>query len=242
MAKQDLVNWEEKMAAAAAQASAVERPALSRISMRAGVLRYMDTEVPGNQLDCVVVASAIEQVYYDQPFEAERVVSPACFALADAGTPDDALVPHPAVLEPQAAKCSECPQFEWGSGRGRGKACSTRRRLALIPADALNDKGKIGEAEVAMLSVPVTSVKHWANYVNKVAASAQRPPWCVVTRIAPQPDPKTQFKVTFEMLSAIDVAFLSEVEKLIDVGSTALMTPYDMAATSEPAAEENTKY
>ena len=47
----------------------------------------------------------------------------------------------------------------------KGKACKERRRLAIIPAAAIKD-GEIAKAELAVLSLPVTSLGNWGNYVN----------------------------------------------------------------------------
>ena len=59
-------------------------------------------------------------------------------------------------------------------------------------------------AEVAALRPPVTSIKNYSNYVQTVAATLKRPPLAVITEVAVVPDPKTQFKVTFSMVKAID--------------------------------------
>jgi hypothetical protein len=62
----------------------------------------------------------------------------------------------------------------------------------------------VAAAEVAALRPPVTSIKNYSNYVQTIAATLKRPPLAVVTEIAVVPDAKTQFKVTFGMVKAIE--------------------------------------
>ena len=238
---QALVNWEEKLKEQALEASAQERPSVGRISLRAGVMTYMEQEIPDNKLDCVVLVSVIEQAYYDQPFDADKVVPPACFALAAPGTPDNMIEPHQDVPNPQAENCGECDQFQWGSGRGRGKACSSRRRLIVLPASALDNPDTLPRADVAMLVVPVTSVKAWSTHVNRVGATYQRPPWAVVTRISCKPDAKTQFKVLFEPVAPVDVSLLPVLDELANASTSLAYQPFDMTPGAEEE-EDNGKY
>ena len=78
------------------------------------------------------------------------------------------------------------------------------RRLLLIPADSITTAESVASAEVAALRPPVTSLKNYANYVQTVAATLKRPPLAVITELSVVPDPKTQFKVVFNVVKAIE--------------------------------------
>jgi hypothetical protein len=108
---------------------------------------------------------------------------------------------------------------EWGTAaQGRGKACSNRRRLAIIPAGTYKPLGKGGgfeldlfdeaapfrDAETAYMKIPVMSVKGFAAYLKQVAEQFDRPLWGVVTRVYVEPDPKSQFRVKFELVEVIE--------------------------------------
>jgi hypothetical protein len=136
------------------------------------------------------------------------------------------MTPNAAAPQPQHSSCEGCPKNEWGSSPtgGKGKACRETRRLLIIPADAVTSAESVKAAEIAALRPPVTSLKNYATYVQTVAASLRRPPLAVISEIAVVPDAKTQFKVTFNMLKAIDdpdiinalvVRSREEVEKAI---------------------------
>jgi hypothetical protein len=114
--------------------------------------------------------------------------------------------PNASSPAPQHATCEGCPKNEWGSSLsgGKGKACRETRRLLLIPADALTSAEAVKTAEVAALRPPVTSLKNYATYVQTVAPTLRRPLLAVISEVAVVPDPKTQFKVTFSMVKAID--------------------------------------
>lgn len=230
-----LTNWEERLQEEAREISKVERPTISNISLRSGIMTYMDEPVPNNSLDVVVLASCIEQSYYSGDFDPDNIVPPDCFALAPPGAEQE-MAPHEAVPEPQSEKCVTCKQFKWGSGRGRGKACGTRRRLIIIPASALENPDSLESAEMALIKVAVTSVKNWASYVNQVAAQYRRPPWGVVTTISVKPDAKTQFKVNFATKGVIDFELLPKIEPLIASSKPSLFAPFDM---TPPAEEED---
>lgn len=252
--EKSVVRWEDRLAAEAKAVAAVERPASGVISLRSGIMSYMDNPVPNNELDCVVLATVAENVYYDTPFDPDVVVPPACFALAlpeDAGKDGTDMTPHEVVEEPQNATCLGCPQFEWGSavrnGRpSKGKACSHRRRLAIMPVSALEDAASIAKAEVARMSLPVTSVKNWRTHANVVAAQYNRPPWAVITKIKVKPDPKSQFQVVFSPEGPVSNDLLDALYNASQEAAKLLLEPYDMTPPEEqeeaPKTSRKKKY
>jgi hypothetical protein len=172
----------------------------------------------------IVGAWCLENVYYGSDYDADNRTPPTCFAFCknpdekDEMAPPD-IVDKEDVFERQSDQCDGCPQNEWGSAqKGRGKACSNRRRLALIPAGTYKPIGRGGgydleiiddpehfrTAEEAYLKIPVMSGKGFDAYVRDVADQLQRPLFAVYTRVYLTPDPKSQFKVNFELVEPVE--------------------------------------
>jgi hypothetical protein len=202
----NIVAFEDQLAALASESLKAEQSSsLTFLSTQGGVLKYRGDAVAGNALPCVILAAPVERLYYSTRFDPTKIVPPDCVAIgvnaAEMGPPDT-------VEKKQSDKCSTCPKNEWGSSTngGKGKACRETRRLLLIPADSISSVDAIQTAEVAALRPPVTSLRNYANYVQTIAATLKRPPLAVITEISVSPDPKTQFKVNFKMLKAIEDA------------------------------------
>lgn len=196
-----LTNKEKMVAFAAAQAAYENKHSGGggeSISLRGGIMTYGGGAVPGNALQCVVIAALAESVYYPDKYDPDNVQPPVCYAF---GTGDE-MVPHPEATQPQHETCEGCPQNEWGSAEtGRGKACKQVRKLALITADALED---VNTATVAFVRIPVTSVRSWSGYVDQLERTLHLPPMGVVTEMSVKPDAKTQFSVGFKFVEEIN--------------------------------------
>lgn len=237
------IRWDEELAKSAKEVAALERPALSQISLRAGVMTYQKTPVPGNRLTVVIVASAFENKYFaGAKFDPNNYQSPVCYALA---LTDEEMAPHDDSKDKQSVRCGECERNKWGSagGSSKGKACKQVRRLALIPANALNEGG-VQSAELAVVSVPTTSVRNWANYVNSIAAEYSRPPWGMLTEIRTEPDARTQFQVRFEAKGLVADEYLGPIHKRTGPAAEILLTPYDESGVVAQAPDPlpNRKY
>lgn len=219
--------WEKKLALHAKDDTAKEVPATQAFSLRAGVLSYNGQAMPENKMSVVVLASAHEHAFFINKFDPGNIISPLCFSLSEEG---EEMVPHDNSYKKQNETCLGCPQAEWGSDEnspsGRGKACKEVRRLAVIPAEPLDE---IAKAQVAMLRIPVTSVANWASYVHMLAATAKRPAWSVVSEVKVVPDPKKQFQVQFAPVDAInDTAILEGLQASRTRAAQAVMNPYGM--------------
>ena len=168
-------------------------------------------------------------MWYPDKWKANEVKPPGCFALGiPEGGEEPVMNAHDVVIDSPGPVCKDCPKFEWASDPegGRGKACKERRRLAVIPAPTnLED---ITNSDMAVMSIPVLSVKNWANYVNKLSAASQRPPWGVLTRVSLVPDAKSQFKVKFEAQQKLTTEELPLVHQRIDAALASLIIPYEM--------------
>lgn len=223
---------------AAKEAAAKERPSVGRISLKSGVMSYGGQPVPGNAMEIIIVGGAYRNVYYAGRYDPNNIVNPNCFALADAeedlhaheNVPDESVPPNSDANNPRA--CATCEFAQWGSdpNGGRGKACKQTRRLILLPANVLDEEDPVDailKSEMAILDVPVTSVKNYANLVNTLAATLNLPVWAVVVHVTVVPDAKTQFKVMFTPLRpAGDEATIRALMKRRDEALRMALVPF----------------
>ena len=190
-----LVNYDEELAKLAKLASQVEKPAGSSVGCRAGILTLNGTQVPENKLDVIIIASTYANLYYDEEFDADNPRNPICFAYSEDG---ENMAPHIKSSHMQHENCDTCPWNQWKSDpkTHKGKACKNTRILVMIPASTKPEDIPIAEA--ATFKLPVTSVKGWGMYVDKLNILHHRPPLGITTQIGIVPDLKTQFKITFK--------------------------------------------
>ena len=223
------------LADAAKEAADAEQGSSASFQTRGGILAFDGTALPDNKMQCVVLTSAWEQAYFDTDFNAKEMRSPVCFDISLSGRD---MKPHRNSLHPQGGEesggCDDCPMNEWESDPkgGKGKACKERRKLAILPVDALDldDLGAMGSVALAVLNVPVTSVKNWGNYVKLLSASVKRPAYGVITEIKLVPHAGTQFKVEFTPVEPITNAeALRAVMDQIPRAAAMLTTPYSKA-------------
>lgn len=247
MAKNQLALFEDQLAAMAVESVKAEQASLQTtfLSTKGGNLTYRGDAVAGNKLACVILAAPVERLYYSTRYDPTKLVGPDCFAIA---TSSIGITPADTAPNKQCGQCEGCPKNEWGSSPtgGKGKACRETRRLLLIPADAIGSADAVKGAEIAALRPPVTSLKNYATYVQTVAATLKRPPLGVITEVAVVPDPKTQFKVVFNMVKTIDdqdvLAALMERSK--EEVEKAIATAGDMGGDEQTTTTDtsNSKY
>ena len=224
-----------ELKAAAKDTAAQERPSMSKLSIKGGILSYAGQPMPNNEMNVIVLASIFSNVYYIDKYNPNAIASPRCFALSETG---EDMEPHENVLSPvPATACKGCPNSEWGSdpGGGRGKACKERRRLVVIPEAAVTGAlENIKKAEFAMIDLPVMSVGEWGGYVNKLAASTDLPYYAVVTQVKVVNDARSQFKVKFEGVAAIgSKAAIEAVKSLQEAAIAYGMSPYETYVAPE---------
>ena len=230
----EVTKFDEAFAAMAQQYAGTERGGGDFLSTKGGVLTFDGEALPGNQM-CVIMLDIVrERTYYTTKYssDSEQNLPPVCYAF---GRTDDEMAPHESMqadldyFTPQNDVCQTCAHNEWGSAdTGRGKACSERRRMAILPAGYYTPKKGSRDfdlhmfdeadhyktADIAFLKLPVTSVKDYARYVTQLSASHRRPPLGVITRVYLEPDAKTQFRVKFEMLELLpDDLFATIMER-----------------------------
>lgn len=253
----EVANWEQELAQQAEVAVAQEQTAGTGggkfFSLRAGQLTFDDATFPGNQIAAVIVDHIFENIYYEAGFDPDQTNPPTCFAFGrDATTmgPPDEVDKHDEFTR-QSDLCKDCIQNEWGSARtGKGKACSNRRRLALISAGTYNKKGELeleddasyfSGADMAFMKIPVTSVKGFAAYVKQVAEQFKRPLHGVFTRIYLEPDSKTQFKVRFELIEVIPNEVMPAIMARHNSVKNEIDFPYIPRADDEEETQRSAK-
>jgi hypothetical protein len=223
----------DELAQAAKDEAALERPSVGKISLRAGQMSFMNQAIPGNKIDVVVLAAGYWNKYYERRYNPNVIVNPTCFAVS--AQADAEMEPHENVENPQNDRCATCDKAQWGSAGtpqepSRGKACKETRRLIVMPVAALESVDALLKAEFAIVDVPVTSVRNYANYVNTLSAAVKRPMWSVVTALSIVPDAKTQFKLVFTPTSTInDEAIIVAIKSRLESAKRAATVPYDEA-------------
>lgn len=226
--------WANKLAEYAKETATSETLPGNFFTSRSGTLMFGGSVIAGNKMEVCVLASMHENVFYPYAFDPDKPMSPACFAFSFTGKD---MVPHPEAEDIQSETCVACPQFVWGSGENeRGKACKEQRRLALLPAASLASPADVASGIVGLLRIPVTSVKHWATYATQLA-TAQVPPFAVVTEVSLHPDPKTQVRWQFKHIRNIaDPAVLNALENRMHAEKVGMSSPYPRNRQKEEAA------
>ena len=233
----EIADWKKDMQMAAEKTKKTERPASSVISLKGGIMSYMDEPLKDNKLECVIVAASYARTCFQRPYDSDDQDPPECFA--NAMDLHD-LVPHENVPAPYAKVCGEktCEWAVFGTAlQGKGPRCKTRRKLIVMPVSGLANPG---EAELATLTVTPTSGANYSNYAAKVANQGGLPPWGVKTMIIVKPHAKKQFEVTFDLVGPIgDEKALAGIHSRIVEAESILMTPYTYDAEEEPVKESD---
>lgn len=201
------------------------------ISFKGGQISYQGNTIKGNELDVVAIDHVFENQYNPEKYDPDNPQPPTCYAF---GRDEDELAPHPESADPQHETCKGCPHNEFGTAdNGKGKACKNTRRIAVIPGDPL-DEETVKTAEAAFIRLPVTSVKGWASFVKTVAALDKLPTFGVVATISTVPDPKTQFKVTWQKKESVDRELLPLLLERHDAMAEEIMFPYPKPSEEAP--------
>jgi hypothetical protein len=199
-----MVKWEEKIAAIAARATKAANSlggGGNFIGTRAGQLAYQGAAFPGNKFRAIVLHSIIENAHRAGKYDAENPQLPDCYAFGeDAAT----MAPHPQAAKKYSDACATCTFHQFGSAEtGKGMACQVgRQRLALLLEADFSKK--IETAELAYLSLPYFSSKEWSGYVRQQDGVYHLPPMMFITEVKSEPDPKSQFRIRFEMVEPIE--------------------------------------
>lgn len=227
------VNWEAEMAKEASAVAKAFRPSVGQISTKSGILSYMDQPLPGNKLNCIVLAAIFENNYFEGKYDPKNPRNPVCYAFGKVSGDGEPpfMAPPEYVVDPQrkAADCAVCPWSKWASDpespSGKGKRCKEIYKLALVPAATADTD--VSKTEIAILRVPVTSRKNFELYVNEAASVFRRPTWGMVTQISLAPHMRNQFEMKFSPQEPLPEASLPNIYPRIGGGLDVLMQKYE---------------
>lgn len=248
---QAVARWDDQLAQYASEASDMESSTVSSqfISTRGGVLTFNDAQMPNNEVVVIILDYILENVWYPGPYDPDSPQSPMCFAF---GKDEKLLAPHAEAADPQNDVCAGCVQNAWGTAdRGRGKACRNTRRLAMIGIGSYNQQGQletlydesnvnamtdhVAKTQIALLKLPVTSVKGYSAYVKLLSGGMRRPPFAVITRLWLEPHPKDQFHVLFEPIETVPDVLIQTILARRTESEMLLFQPY-VPMEAEPVA------
>lgn len=247
----EVVSWAERLQKEAREVAATEAMTVQGMSFRGGVVSMNGVPVPGNSMDVMIVGYVFENRWFKDRFDPDKKVDPTCFSQSLTG---EGMVPHDLSGEKQGDACDygRCPKFEWKSDpvTQKGKACKEIRKLVMIPGNALKEGADgVSKAEMAVATIPVTSVRNWSAFVNRVAAEYQLPPWAVLCKISCAPHPKKQLEITFEPIAGVtNDDLLGALDRKRQEAVKIAMQPYEnsggepAAAASTPAPKTGKKY
>jgi len=167
--------WQQALAKHAKEGKAPKEKALTGdyISIKGGKFSLGGAAL-GREMGCVILGYVLEKSFYDSDYVEGAKTSPACFAI---GYSEDDLSPDDTSPNKQGDDdnmCMQCEFNEWGSGRGDGKACADKRRLALVV------EGIDGTMELKVLNIPPTSLKNWKGFINTVETQGLHTMQCAV--------------------------------------------------------------
>jgi hypothetical protein len=173
----------------------------SFIKTQGGVFEFNEEEI-GKEMEVVILEAIRENTYYEGGYDPSNPVPPVCFAM---NKKVDELAPPEDLQTKQAEKCSVCQMNVFGTAeQGRGKACKNSVRLVVLPW--LSNPDELSKVEGARLRVPVTSVKGFASYTNKLTKGLHLPLLAVVTHISTKPLKAGGWEMLFKPKGAIENA------------------------------------
>jgi len=223
--------WQQQLAQHAKTGKVPKEKALigDYISIKGGKFS-LGGAVLGRELDCVIVGYVLEKVYYDNDYVEGAKTSPACFAI---GYSEDELTPDsisPNLQGGDEGMCAGCEFNEWGSGRGEGKACADKRRLALVV------EGESGKVELKILNIPPTSLKNWKGFVNTVETQGLHVMQCAVNIHFDEEHVGSGIPpIIFDFVNEItNEKTLQAMANTLDEATKLLEQPYDISNYTAP--------
>lgn len=223
-------DWEKDLEKEASEDSAREKSGTGGLGNRLSIRNRRFTfggENLGRTIKGVIVDFVYLRTFYGKKFDEDEPNIPRCFALSTDG---EDVEPHENVDKPINPQCEDCPKNEWGSGKGRAKACQDRRRMGLIHEDDLDD---VENATIAILEIPVTSLKNWSKFVKECKDKLQRPVYGVLCELGFDED-ESYPVVTFTVDSKIkDKETVDAIKELREPLREQLMTPYEESSDDD---------
>lgn len=202
-----------------------------RISIKGARFRIIEdgTETVLNQtsLDVVVVGAnpRLSKTWYAKEWNKDaEPTAPDCYSL-------DGVSPHPDATSPQNDLCANCPHNAWGSkvtpNGQQVKACSDKKRLAVVAADDAS-------GPVYLLEVTPAALKGLNTYQKELSVRGITPE-IVRTRISFDTDASFP-KLAFSFGGFLDEATMEVVDGLFNTDQVKEITgEKTVAAPAAPA-------
>lgn len=226
---------QEKWALKAKDARARITTTGNAIGIRNSKFTYQ-SNVIGRELSCVVVDFVHSNTWYDTAFEPDNPQPPACQALSVDG---DEMAPDKKSPNLQNETCDGCVQNAWGSADvGRGKACAQQYKLAVLAVKPGED---FSTCEMAILTLPPTSLKNWNKYVNGLDEVLNLPTSAVLTLFTFETDaewPILEMKIDEKIKTPGEGMAILHRE---DEARKMLMTPPDFSGSAAPKKKTKKK-
>jgi hypothetical protein len=131
------------------------------VKAKAKRFTFPDESFVKNELPIVILDWTYSNSYWDGEYVQGQSVSPVCSAV---GPVAGEMAPPPNAPQRQADKCALCPQNQFGSGKGNGKACKNTVTIAFLRWD-----DEVDDDTIYYLSVPPASLKKFGAYTRKLA-------------------------------------------------------------------------
>lgn len=194
-----------------------------------GTFTYQGADV-GEELEVVIIDHAIVKKWFETDYDEDNPSPPSCFAVKLSQTN---IAPHETSPAPQADICDDCEMNEWGSGRKRGKACSDKHRLAVVPLDVL-----LTSPDLAMIEVPVTSGALFRKHVKSVNKAVDLPCYGVVTTLSVDEHIDHQ-NIVFSMERELKESELAAAFGLRKEARAMVLEAYDVSGYQKPKGSKS---
>lgn len=211
------------------------KPVGNTIGIRNSKFSYKG-DIIGRSMVSIIVDFVNAQTWYNEPFDPDNPSPPSCHALSVSG---DEMKPFKTSPMKQSDWCDGCPLDAWGTADvGDGKACAQQYKLAILaagPGETLQN------AELAILTVPPTSLNNFTKYVKDMKKKFTRPPHGVLTRFAFDEDEEWPV-LTFEDEAKINnIEDAQMINSRRDEARELLMTPPDFSQSVEKQKRKTKK-
>lgn len=236
-------DWAQKLASYATEdeATASGDGGWSWISLDGAVFTYEDAQLP-SPISVVVLGARFENLLYKGAYDPNKLTGVTCYAIGDDLS---TLAPPADLATKESASCAHCWANVYGTDpkRGKGKACSNKVRIAVLPFDVDNQStAELQKVDGARLRIPPTGQKSWAVFVKKVTKALRRPLFAVVTSLKVSPDPIQRVKLEFDALGTLEnPAFLEVLESRLEEAKEQLSLPPALAADREEVETPKTR-
>ena len=213
-------------------AARLNKPVGNTIGIRNSKFSYKG-DVIGRSMVSIIVDFVHAQTWYVNAFDPDNPEPPSCHALSVKG---DEMQPFADVPKKQSDWCDGCPLDAWESADvGRGKACSQQYKLAVLAA---GPGETLDSAELAIMTVPPTSLKNFDAYVKHLKKAHKRPPHGVLTRFSFDEDAEHPVLIFEDEAKIKTVEDAQSVNGRRDEARTLLMTPPDFTQSTAPTKKK----